>query len=278
MQLLEGKLVAEGILGQLKENMQASGIRPCLVVILVGNDPASHLYVSLKERAAARVGIEFRKILFPEDVSPDQLLEEIRKLNADTSVHGILVQLPLPAGLRKQVVINVIDPSKDVDGFHPESIRRFLEGKEVTLTPVFPRAVLELIHSAKVPLEGKVAMVVANSVMFGEMMVAALEKAGLQAMYVLRSHLNERSFLLKSADIVVSACGEPKLLHTSLFKSGAIVIDGGISKVDEKVVGDVDAEGRENFEGFLSPVPGGVGPVTVACLLDNVFQAAKQRV
>jgi methylenetetrahydrofolate dehydrogenase (NADP+)/methenyltetrahydrofolate cyclohydrolase len=273
MQRLEGKPVAERILDRVKAEIETSGTRPCLVVILVGNDPASHLYVGLKEKAAARVGIEFRKILFPENTSPDYLLGEIRKLNADTDVHGILVQLPLPEGLRKQVVINAIDPSKDVDGFHPESIRQFLEGK-ATLTPVFPRAVLELIRSAQVSLEGKMAMVVANSVMFGEVMVAALEKEGMEAMYILRSHLNERSFLLKDADVVVSACGEPELLPVSFFKPGAIVIDGGVTKREERVLGDVDREGLEGFEGFVSPVPGGVGPVTVACLLDNVFQAA----
>jgi methylenetetrahydrofolate dehydrogenase (NADP+)/methenyltetrahydrofolate cyclohydrolase len=230
--------------------------------------------VNLKQKAAARVGIEFRKILLPENVSHEALLEEIGRLNADGSVHGILVQLPLPEGLETQTVIDAIHPRKDVDGFHPENIRLFLEGKE-TLTPVFPRAILELARSSRVSLAGQSAVVIANSALFGEMMAKALVREGVSGRYVLRSQLKENVGSVCEADIVISACGVPRLITGDMLKPGAIVIDGGIEKVGDEVVGDVDRESVEGLEGFLSPVPGGVGPVTVAGLLENTFRAAQ---
>jgi methylenetetrahydrofolate dehydrogenase (NADP+)/methenyltetrahydrofolate cyclohydrolase len=276
MRMLEGKKVAEAILADVEGGMKALGVAPCLAVVLVGNDPASRIYVGLKERAAARIGIGFRKTLLPEDVSQGHLLEEIGRLNADPSVHGILVQLPLPERLETQAVIDTIDPRKDVDGFHPQNEKLFLEGRE-RFVPVFPRAILELAASAGVPLSGRRAVVIGNSDAFGRMMSATLARAGVEVEFVNYGYLSCRQASVLAADIVVTAAGVPGSVTGKMIKTGAVVIDGGISKADGKVLGDVDRTSVEGMDIFLSPVPGGVGPVTVALLLENTFLAAERR-
>lgn len=272
MKLLEGKKIADRMLDKLADNIRQSGLRPVFAAVLVGDDPASHIYVNLKEKAAERVGIDFRKIILPESIVQEDLLREVRMLNDDTTVHGILVQLPLPEKFETQAIIDAIDPRKDVDGFHPENIRLFLENKE-NLTPVFPRAIMELIRFSDAILAGKRAVVIGNSDIFGQMMLSALSREGISGEFIRHASLECCRAQVLAADIVVSACGIPKFITSAMLKSGAIVIDGGIAKVGDMVVGDVDRESVSDKDIWLSPVPGGVGPVTIACLLENVYKA-----
>jgi methylenetetrahydrofolate dehydrogenase (NADP+)/methenyltetrahydrofolate cyclohydrolase len=276
MHVLSGKKIAEDILANLREKIMQGDTAPVFAAVLVGDDPASNIYVNLKEKTALSVGIEFQKIMFPQATSQGALLREIKRLNNDESVHGVLVQLPLPSHIETQTIIDAIDPTKDVDGFHPDNIRLFLDSKEF-LTPVFPRAIMELITSAGVPLAGKRAVVIGNSDIFGQMMLVAFARENINGVFVRYDTLACHRAQVLSADIVVTACGIPNLIMGNMVKSGAIVIDGGISKVGDKVVGDVDNVSMHYKDVFLSPVPGGVGPVTIACLLENVYKSSQQQ-
>lgn len=256
--ILSGKRVAERILGEVKSLVGSSGIVPGLAVVLVGDDPASRVYVGIKERRTEELGFRFMKREFPVSASEADLAVVVGGLNADPSIHGIVVQLPLPAGIDADRVIGSIDPMKDADGFLGDR-------------PVFPEAIVELAKSAGMPLAGKTGIVLANSERFGEAMAQALGAEGVVTEYILiPDPADER---IRSADIVVTALGKPEFLSRSVFRKGAVVIDGGIAEKDGKVVGDVSRDGGDT-DIFLSPVPGGVGPVTVACLLRRVADLA----
>lgn len=278
MKLLEGKPIADNIMKRLEREIQEHHLRPGLGVILVGDDAASHLYVTLKERAAERIGIRVEKKLFLENAPQAEIEQAIDTFNADQSLHGILVQVPLPAHLDTDAIINRMNLDKDVDGFHPENEQRFLAGKRSSF-PVFPHAILELIYASGESLEGKTAVVIGNSWRFGDMMCQVLSREGVQAKHIpcVECTSEQGLFELKSADIVISACGKERTITNTMLKPGVIVIDGGIVKEGARVVGDVDRKSVEEGEGFLSPVPGGVGPVTIACLLSNVVEAAQRQ-
>ncbi len=278
MDFLNGRALASRIEEQTRQEAAALGVVPKLGAILVGNDPGSRIYVNLKEKAAARIGVGFEKQIFPESVSREELLTLIQAWNSDVSIHGILLQLPLPEHLREATdeLIAALDPQKDVDGFHPENTERFLRGDTKGIIPVFPAAIFELIASAQQSLLGRQAIVVCNSVRFGEMMVEMLRRHGIAADILLQEELVGRRDRLHEADIIVTACGIDRLLTGADFRSGAIVVDGGIVEFpDGSVAGDVDRLSVENIEGFLSPVPGGVGPVTVACLFRNLVRCTE---
>jgi methylenetetrahydrofolate dehydrogenase (NADP+) / methenyltetrahydrofolate cyclohydrolase len=275
MILLEGKKIAEKILAEIKKEIAESESRPGLGVVLVGNDEASRIYVSLKEKAAQQIGINFRKIKLPEGTSEKLILEEIEKLNSDKNIHGIIVQLPLPEGLNKEKIINAIDPKKDADGFISENLKKFFEGR-TEIFPVFPSAILELIKSSKQKLNCKKAIILGNSEEFGKSMDFMLRNEGIESGYILRENFNKNLERIKQADILITACGEADLIKSEMLKDDVIVIDGGITKIDEKVVGDVDFKSVEFRNIFLTPVPGGVGPVTIACLLRNVWLEYKK--
>lgn len=267
MKLLYGKPVADKILAHLKDEISLSAQKPGLAVMLVGDDKASHIYVDLKEKRAHEIGMNFFRYDLEENVSQDEILERIEKLNHDTMVHGIIVQLPLPKGFNTEKIINAIDPKKDADGF--------LTSNDSILQPVFPRAIVKLMQSAGMELDGKKAVVIANSQQFGQVMSKVLEGENLKPQVVLAENLLSNLGEIKDADVVISAVGSPGLLKGEMFKDGAIVIDGGIEKVGENVLGDVDFGSTKALEGFISPVPGGVGPLTIACLLENTFMAFK---
>ena len=269
MKLLDGKSVSEKILDSICSKVRKEGIHPHLAVFLVGDDPASQLYVSLKEKAAKSVGIDVSLYKFAANESQESILECVKMMSADDEVNGILVQLPLPQGFNTDTIIQAIDPKKDVDGFLPKS----------SFSPVFPKAIFLLIKSSGEDLSGKNALIIANSDEFGRTMSAMLERENIASSYILANTVSSNLGKIKAADVVVSAVGSPGLLRGEMFKDGAIVIDGGIEKVDGVTVGDVDFASTEEKEGFLSPVPGGVGPVTIACLLENVYSAfeAQQR-
>jgi len=279
LKLLEGRAVAEKILLRLEREIRRLNIRPGLGVVLVGDDAASHLYVSLKERSAEHLGIRVEKKLLLDGASQHDVENAIESFNQNTNIHGILVQLPLPPHLSTDEIVLKMNPEKDVDGFHPENERRFAAG-EVAFFPVFPHAIFELIRASGAELSGKSAVVVGNSWRFGNMMCQVFEREGIHAKHIPCVECTSPQGLheLKEADIVVSACGKERMITGSMLKPGVIVIDGGIVKDGARVAGDVDRASVEELDGYLSPVPGGVGPVTIACLLGNVVEAAGRQV
>lgn len=269
MKLLRGENLANKILTKIKKDLQRKKIKPDLAVILVGENKASETYVRLKQKAAKKVGINFRLIKYGEKTSQQKIISCIKKLNNDKKVVGIIVQLPLPKNINPKEVISSIDPDKDVDGFHPINVTAFLKST-ARIHPVFPKAIVRLLKSSKISLDGKNAIVIANSHEFGETMTTALKNKNLDADYFLTKSLKNNLDKLKKADIVVTAIGKPNFIKGDMLKNGVVVIDGGISNVKDKIFGDVDRDSVKNVASFLSPVPGGVGPVTIACLLENV--------
>lgn len=271
MELIYGRPVADTILEDVKEMIARSGVRPGLAVLLVGDDPASHLYVSMKEKAALSVGIHFVKEVLLDTVSESDLISCIEAWNEDENIHGILVQVPLPAGFDTDRIISAIDPRKDVDGFHPETVERFLAGDN-SACPVFLRALMELFYSTKVNPQGLTGVALVNSEYFGTVMMKAMENEGFIPRIVLADDFQNGRVDISDTDVIFSACGVPDLIQGHQVRDGVIIIDGGIAKQDGKIVGDVDAESVTPKASFLSPVPGGVGPVTIACLLRRVTQ------
>lgn len=276
MKLLKGKKISEKILKDLKNKIKREKLKPVLAVFLVGDDKASRIYVDLKKKAARRVGIKFLLFKYKENARERNIISEIKKLNDDGSVSGIIVQLPLPKKFNTQKIINTIDSQKDADGFHPKNMRKFMR-YESDVWAVFPHAIYKLIKSSGIKRKNKRAIVFANSDKFGKIMQAALQNKGMQAEYVLAKNLKNSLKEIKSADIIISAVGKPGLVEGNMIKKGSIIIDGGITKVGEKVLGDADFESVKNKVSYITPVPGGVGPVTIACLLENVYLAAKNK-
>lgn len=274
MFLLPGKQIADGILVRLKRDISEEKLRPGLAVLLVGKNPESKLYAGLKEKAAYEAGIIFHRIDLSENIKEQEIVHTIEKLNKDSNISGIIVQLPLPDNFNTQKIIDTISPLKDADGFHPENLKLFFQG-QARLWPVFPKAILELLKSSGEKIKDKNTIIIANSDTFGKTMKKALEYEGVKGDYVIFNTIPQHEEKISRADIVISACGIPGIVTGSLIKKGAIVIDGGISKKGRNVFGDADFESVKNVAAFLSPVPGGVGPVTIACLLENVYKASK---
>lgn len=272
--MLSGKKVAERIFAETKELVAGLPLRPGLGVVLVGDDEASRIYVGIKERKAEELGIAFRKETLPSVATEEEVIRVVGALSDDPDIHGIIVQLPLPPGIDADRVIAAIDPQKDADGFHPETVRRFLDGDRGSI-PVFPQAIVELAKSADIALSGKHGVVLANSELFGNIMKKALENEGVGTEIVLARDIDARADAISSADVVVTATGKPERFSRGMFKNGAVVIDGGITGKDGRVFGDVEREGGDSRI-FLSPVPGGVGPVTVACLLHRTAGLASE--
>lgn len=274
MALLSGKLIAERILADTKERIASSHVTPGLAVILVGDYIESQKYVALKEERAKEVGILFEKQVFPTTVSHGQLISAISAFNDRPDIHGIIVQLPLPAGMPTDEIIAQIIPEKDTDGFHEKTLKRFLGG-DATACPVFPRAIVELIRETGIAFHGEKAIAVVNSNIIGRVLAFALSLEGLKSKYILRAEGKEAiAHETKEARVVVTACGIPDLITAEMLSPDAIVIDGGNVHVDGKVQGDVARATVEPKIAYLSPVPGGVGPVTVATLLARVTDAA----
>lgn len=297
MKFLKGKKIADEILRNIKLKIEKEKLGIGLAVILVGEDEASRIYTRLKNKAAEKAGINFFEYEFDDRGDRNDLenrvIKKIKELNVDEKVSGMIVQLPLPEGLDTRKIINSIDPRKDADGFHSENVKLFFKNKE-KVWPVFPRAIIKMIESAGVKLSGKKAVIIANSEKFGEIMAKALRRKNMKSRYFLAdtfirsssalfadrqaSFQREKGVIgeIKKADIIISACGIPSLIKGGIIKKGAIIIDGGVTKRGKKVLGDVNAGSVKNIAGYISPVPGGVGPVTVACLLENVYILANR--
>lgn len=271
MMILDGKTYASTIRAKIKERICALETKPGLAILLVGDDPASHIYVNLKQKACEEAGIHFEKVLYSADVSEKELIEKIKELNLQPNINGILVQIPLP-NQDADRVIAAIDPIKDVDGFHPQNLKALKEGKPA-LAPAVALGILKLIDKA---LENKTRAglhaVIVSSDFFAAPLEVLLREQQISSEVV---HPDDALFKEKTseADILIVALGKPNLIHGSLIKSGAILIDVGTTKVDGKLVGDIDRASVEEIAGALSPVPGGVGPMTVAMLLLNVLNA-----
>lgn len=273
---LNGQPVAEAILEATKKKREDGRVTPGLGVILVGNDAPSHLYVGIKERRAGELGIYFEKKVFPETANDEEIQAAIQEMNTNEKLHGIIVQLPLPAHLNTESIIAAIDPKKDTDGFHPETIEKFLAGDDTRL-PVFPRAMIELAQVPK-PEKGE-ALAIVNSELMGKVLAHALKRDGFEAEYVFAKDTERIAELEPNQSVIFTAVGKPGIISAEKAKSGAVLIDGGIYyDAEGQVIGDIrrdDGVYREDV--WVTPVPGGVGPVTVAVLLARVTEAALRK-
>lgn len=278
--LINGKLISQQVIDKTAEEATAFderfGLAPGLAVVLVGEDPASQVYVRNKVKRAEEVGIRSLEYKLPADSSQAMLNDLIQTLNADPSVHGILVQLPLPAHLNEEEVLLAIDPAKDVDGFHPLNVGALACG-EASLVPCTPMGCMIMLEHVHQDLSGKRAVVIGRSNIVGKPMAALLLQANC-TVTIVHSRTKDIESICSQADIVVAAIGRPEMVKASWIKPGATVIDVGINAIERdgkrKLVGDVDFADVEPVTSAITPVPGGVGPMTIACLMKNTVQAA----
>ena len=275
--ILDGKVLSAEIKEQVAQRvaaMKAQGVTPGLAVILVGNDPASEIYVRNKGKGCEETGMLSRTIRMDENTTQEELEEEIEKLNRDPAIHGILVQLPLPAHLDEQAALAKILPEKDVDGFHLVNAGHLMTGTE-GVVPCTPKGALYMIRSAGIDLSGKEAVVIGRSNIVGKPMAMLLLQ---QNCTVTMCHSRTRDLAehTRRADILVAAVGKAGFVTADMVKPGAVVIDVGINRVDGKVCGDVDFETVKEVAGWITPVPGGVGRMTIAMLLANTADAAER--
>jgi len=265
-------------------SLQEQGVAPCLAVILVGTDPASVSYVTAKERALAEVGMTSRDIRLPADTTEEALLEHIRDLNGDPAVHGILVQLPLPSHIDEERILLAIDPAKDVDGFHPLSVGNMVLGRK-TFLPCTPHGVLVLLRELGIPTKGAHAVVVGRSNIVGRPLANLLSGRDINAtVTVCHTGTRDLASFTRQADILIAAVGRPHLITADMVKPGAVVIDVGVNRIEDpqskkgyRLVGDVEFDAVLQVASYITPVPGGVGPMTIAMLLQNVLEAAESR-
>lgn len=280
--VIDGKAAAAAALAEVRDEvgvMKAEGIEPTLAVVLVGDDPASHVYVKNKVLRAEEVGIRSLEFRLDSTVSAAEVLAVINQLNADACVHGILVQLPLPRHIDENAVLEAIDPKKDVDGFHSLNVGGLSQGRDV-LTPCTPSGCMRLLTDTLGDLSGKHAVVVGRSNIVGKPMAALLLAANC-SVTMLHSRSQNPQALCRQADIVVAAVGRPRMIDASWIKPGTVVIDVGINRIEEdgksRLVGDVDYDSAREVASAITPVPGGVGPMTIAFLMKNTLVAARQQ-
>lgn len=273
--LMDGKALSAKVRGQILEQthlLEKQGVRPGLAVILVGDDPASQVYVRNKEKACADCGFYSEKYVLPAETSEQQLLELIDQLNHSSNIHGILCQLPLPAQIREQAVIAAIDCKKDVDAFHPINVGRIMIG-DFDFLPCTPAGVMELLDEYGIDPNGKQCVVIGRSNIVGKPMgMLLLHRHG--TVTICHSRTKDLKEICKQADILVAAVGRAGFVTPDMVKLGAVVIDVGMNRVEGKLCGDVD-RAVEQVAGFFTPVPGGVGPMTITMLMKNTLKAAR---
>lgn len=274
-EILDGKAVAQGMYQRIKADVARLERKPGLAVVLVGDDPASQVYVNIKVRTCKELGIVSTMHRLDKETSQAQLLALVKKLNADSAVNGILVQLPVPKQIDAAAVMQAVIPEKDVDGFHPFNVGSMMLGAP-TLISCTPMGVVELLDAYDVPLEGKDVVVIGKSVIVGRPMAELLLGRG-ATVTVCHSKTKDLARYTRTADIVVSAAGRPGLVTAGMVKEGVIIVDVGTTKVDGKLKGDVDYEAVAQKASLITPVPGGVGPMTVACLMKNTLLAYKRQ-
>lgn len=275
--IIDGKSIAKKLRSEMTTEvalLKEQGLTPHLTVILVGNHPASLSYVKGKEKAATEIGISSEIIRLPEHISEEELLQTIKKLNKDQSVHGILVQLPLPNHILEQRIIEAIDPAKDVDGFHPINIGRMMTNQD-TLLPCTPYGILMMLRAEKIDPAGKHVVIVGRSNIVGKPVGQLLLNEDATVTYC-HSKTNNLSKITSQADILIVATGVPNMIHDEHLQDQAIVIDVGINRLEDgTLTGDVDFTRSKTKASYITPVPGGVGPMTIAMLMHNTIKAAK---
>lgn len=286
MQKIDGKLVAEKVLSECKEQiaeLKGKGITPGLAVVLIGEDPASKVYVGSKARKCEELGILSRKIEMPVHSSQEEVMAVVEELNNDPAIHGILVQSPPPAHIDEEAIVRAINPAKDVDGFHPENVAKLVLEDPTGYVPCTPAGCMRLLKEAGIETSGAEAVVIGRSMIVGKPMALLLMgKAGNATVTVAHSRTKDLAAVCRRADIVIAAIGKPGFVTADMVKEGATVIDVGINRVKDaskksgyKLVGDVAYDEVAAKCKAITPVPGGVGPMTIAMLMKNTVQAAK---
>lgn len=286
--IIDGKQIAESIRAELKEEvakLRAKGIVPGLGVVLVGSDPASISYVTAKERACEELGMYSDDNRLPAETSQEELMALIRRMNADPKINGILVQLPLPSHLNEAEVLMAIDPDKDVDGFHPTNVGKMVVGEKAFL-PCTPHGVIQLLLRSGVKLEGAHAVIVGRSNIVGKPLMNMLVQkspTGNATVTVCHTRTRDLAYHTRQADIIIAAAGRPNTITADMVKEGVAVIDVGVNRIEDptrksgyRLVGDVDFEAVKEKASFITPVPGGVGPMTITMLMYNTIEAAKR--
>lgn len=287
--VIDGKLIAASIRSELARDVErlksSHGIKPALAVILVGDNPASISYVTGKRKAMEEIGIEDRTIILPESTTEYELLQIIRDLNSDDSVHGILVQLPLPKHISEDKVIGWIDPSKDVDGFTPINVGKMVLGKDCFL-PCTPHGIIKLIESIGIETSGKHAVIVGRSNIVGKPISILMARKDMNCTVTI-CHTGTRDLgeMTRQANILIVASGKPNTITADMVKDGAVVIDVGVNRIPDatkksgfRLVGDCDFEAIREKARYITPVPGGVGPMTIAMLMSNVVKSAREHI
>lgn len=274
--IMDGKAVSALVRREVKERaalLASKGVKPGLAVVLVGDDPASQVYVRQKEKACDEVGFASFMRYLPASTDERELLDLIDGLNSDPAVHGILVQLPLPKHIDKDRVAEAIRPEKDVDGFHPINVGRLTLGIE-TMEPCTPKGIVYLLEHYGIDIEGKRAVVVGRSNIVGKP-VSLLLLSRNATVTVCHSRTKDLAGVTRQADILVAATGKPKMINSSMVKGGAVVVDVGITRTQSGLIGDVDFDAVKEVASYITPVPGGIGPMTIAMLLLNALKAAE---
>lgn len=284
--IMDGKAISKEIQAEIATEVasfiEQSGVTPCLAAVLVGDDPASEVYVRNKHRACERVGIASQMHKLPASTSQDELLQLISQLNAQDDVHGILIQLPLPDSIDTLQVLDAVDPGKDVDAFHPENVGLISQGRPRFL-PCTPHGVQQILDRCGIEMSGKHAVIVGRSDIVGKpmsmLLTAKNSTRGPQAanatVTLCHSRTQNLNEICRAADVIVAAIGVPKFITADMVKPGAVVVDVGINRTDDGLCGDVDFDTVKEVAGHLTPVPGGVGPLTVTMLMYNTLDAAK---
>ena len=285
--VIDGKAVAASVLEECRTEvaaLKAKGITPGLAVVLVGDDPASHVYVGSKVRTCGDLGLHSKKIVLPATTTQDELLAVVRELNADPAIHGILVQSPPPKHIDEEAIIRALDPRKDVDGFHPENVAKLVLEDPSGFVPCTPAGCMRLLAASGVKTAGAEAVVIGRSMIVGKPMALLLMAKGSDAtVTVAHSRSKDLPAICRRADIIIAAVGRPEMVKADWVKEGAVVIDVGINRIDDpsskkgyRLVGDVAYDEVAPKCSAITPVPGGVGPMTIALLIKNTLQAARQ--
>lgn len=285
MQIIDGKIVASKVLAECQQRiaeLKQEGVTPGLAVVLVGEDPASKVYVGSKARKCEELGIYSRKIELPADSTQEQVMQVVEELNNDPAVHGILVQSPPPAHIDEEAIVRAIDPAKDVDGFHPENVAKLVLEDPTGYVPCTPAGCMRLLKEAGIETSGAEVVVIGRSMIVGKPMALLLMgKAGNATVTVAHSRTKDLAEVCRRADIIIAAIGKPEFVTADMVKDGATIIDVGINRVDDaskkrgyRLVGDVAYDEVAPKCKAITPVPGGVGPMTIAMLIQNTIQAA----
>lgn len=275
--IISGKEVSEAVKLRVSDEvkeLKANGIEPCLAVILVGDDPASRVYVNNKKKACEFCGIRSLEYVLPAETKEEELIELVKNLNNDKSVNGILCQLPLPKHLDEKKVLNLIKPEKDVDAFHPENVGHIMIG-DFNFLPCTPAGIMEMLRYENIDLDGKNCVVIGRSNIVGKPMAMLMLKEN-ATVTICHSRTKNLKEVVAGADVIVAAVGRPNFVTADMVKDGAVIIDVGINRMDDgKLCGDVDFEACKEKASYITPVPGGVGPMTIATLMQNTITATR---